>query len=74
MLKNMFKRIPAEIKDEILEKVKNGMTIKDAARQYALLTKTIYTWSSNQVRLKSPLLNTIDSKKKTTNLKKSSCL
>ena len=49
----MFKRIPAEIKDEILEKVKNGMTIKDAARQYALSTKTIYTWLSNQVRLRN---------------------
>lgn len=46
----MFKRVPTETKNEILEKVKNGMTIADASRQYAISTKTIYTWLSNQVR------------------------
>lgn len=46
----MFKRIPAETKNEVLEKVKNGTSIAEVARQYALSTKTIYTWLSNQVR------------------------
>jgi transposase-like protein len=46
----MFKRVPLEIKREVLEKVKNGMTIADAAKQYAISTKTIYSWLSNQVR------------------------
>lgn len=46
----MFKRVPVETKREVLDKVKNGMTIADAAKQYAISTKTIYTWLSNQVR------------------------
>ena len=46
----MFKRIPLETKNEILEKVKNGMTVSEAAKQYAISTKTIYTWLSNQTR------------------------
>jgi len=33
-----------------MDKVKSGMSIADAAKQYALSTKTIYTWLSNQVR------------------------
>jgi transposase len=46
----MFKRVPVETKREVLEKVKNGMTITEVAKQCALSTKTIYTWLSNQVR------------------------
>lgn len=46
----MFKRVPIETKREVLDKVKNGMSIADAAKQYALSTKTIYAWLSNQVR------------------------
>ncbi len=46
----MFKRIPVETKREVLDKVKNGMSIADVAKEYALSTKTIYTWLSNQVR------------------------
>lgn len=46
----MFKRVPIETKREVLEKVKSGMTIADASKQYAISTKTIYTWLSNQVK------------------------
>ncbi len=46
----MYKRVPAETKAEILDKVKNGMTIADAAKQYAISSKTIYTWLTNQVK------------------------
>jgi len=46
----MFKRVPIETKQEVMDKVKNGMSIADAAKQYAISTKTIYTWLSNQVR------------------------
>ena len=46
----MFRRVPVETKREVLEKVKNGMSIADAAKEYALSTKTIYTWLSNQIR------------------------
>ena len=46
----MFKRVPAETKQEIMEKVKGGMSVAQAASQYAVSTATIYTWLSNQVR------------------------
>jgi transposase-like protein len=46
----MFKRVPVETKREVLDRVKNGMSIANAAKQYALSTKTIYAWLSNQVR------------------------
>jgi len=46
----MFKRVPIETKQEVMDKVKNGMSIADAAKQYTISTKTIYTWLSNQVR------------------------
>lgn len=45
----MFKRVPAEIKAEILSKVKNGMSVADAAKQYAVSIKTIYTWLRYEV-------------------------
>lgn len=46
----MFKRIPLETKNEIVEKIKNGMTVNGAAKQYAISTKTIYAWLSNKAR------------------------
>lgn len=46
----MFKRVPVETKGEILEKVKNGMSVSQAATQYAISSKTIYTWLSNETR------------------------
>lgn len=46
----MFRRVPLETKNEIVEKVKNGMTVTEAATQYAVSTKTIYGWLSNQTR------------------------
>lgn len=39
-----------ETKNEIVEKVKNGMSVAEAGKQYAVSTKTIYTWLSNQAR------------------------
>lgn len=46
----MFKRVPLETKSEILEKVKSGMSVSDAARQYAVSDKTIYAWIANQTK------------------------
>lgn len=46
----MFRRVPLETKNEIVEKVKNGTTVSEAATQYAVSTKTIYGWLSNQTR------------------------
>lgn len=46
----MFKRVPVETKREVLEKVKNGMTVAQASLTYAISTKTIYAWLANQTR------------------------
>ena len=46
----MFKRVPLETKSEIVEKVRSGLSVAEAAKQYAVSTKTIYAWLSNQTR------------------------
>jgi transposase-like protein len=40
----MSRRIPKEIKEEIIGKVQAGERVADLAEQYAVSTKTIYTW------------------------------
>ena len=45
----MFKRVPKEIRDEILAKVRSGGAVKDLADQYGISTKTVYTWLSAEV-------------------------
>lgn len=40
----MFKRVPQETKNEILNKIKNGQKVHDVAAQYAISPKTIYSW------------------------------
>lgn len=46
----MFKRVPVETKREVLEKVKSGMTVAQVVTTYAISSKTIYTWLSNETR------------------------
>ena len=46
----MYKRIPKEIKDEILGKVKQGEKVADLADLYAISEKTIYAWLRNQIK------------------------
>lgn len=46
----MFKRVPVEIKNEILQKIKEGLSVSEAGKQYAVSTKTIYTWLQNETR------------------------
>ena len=36
--------IKAETRDEILQKVRNGTSVRDAAERYGVSTKTIYKW------------------------------
>ncbi|MEK7498910.1 MAG: helix-turn-helix domain-containing protein [Patescibacteria group bacterium] len=66
----MFKRIPLETKKEIIEKVKNGMTVIDAAKQYAVSIKTIYAWLSNQTRPEISILEYNRLKKENEELKR----
>ena len=41
---HMSRRIPKEIKGEIIGKVQAGERVADLAEQYAVSTKTIYGW------------------------------
>jgi len=45
----MYKRVPKEIKDEILDRVRSGKTVKETAEQYGLSTKAIYNWLRAEV-------------------------
>ena len=63
----MLKRVPLETKSEILEKVKNGMTVPDTARQYAISDKPIYGWIANQTKPEISLLEFNRLKKKMRN-------
>lgn len=46
----MFKKVPTQTKEEILAKIKAGAAVSEAAEQYGISPKTIYTWLRNQVR------------------------
>lgn len=66
----MFKRVPLETKNEIVGKVKNGLSVLEAAKQYAISTKTIYTWLSNQTRPEISILEYNRIKKENEELKR----
>jgi transposase-like protein len=66
----MFKRVPFETKNEILGKVKNGQSVTEAAKQYAVSTKTIYAWLSNRVRPEISVLEYNRVKKENEELKR----
>jgi len=66
----MFRRVPLETKNEIVEKVKSGMSVADAAKQYAISTKTIYGWLSNQTRPEISVLEYNRIKKENEELKR----
>lgn len=66
----MFKRVPLETKNEIVGKVKNGMSVAEAAKQYAVSTKTIYAWLSSQTRPEISILEYNRLKKENEELKR----
>ena len=46
----MFKPIAKEIREEILNKIKNeGKSVSEVANQYAVSSKTIYAWLHNGI-------------------------
>lgn len=45
----MIRRIPKDIKEEILAKVKQGQKVLDLANQYGISNRTIYGWLSASV-------------------------
>lgn len=69
-MRNMFKRIPVETRNEILAKVKGGQTVTEVAQQYAVSTKTIYAWLSNETRPEISILEYNRLKKENEELKR----
>lgn len=39
-----FKRIPQEIKDQVLARAKEGVPVSKLSQEHGISTKTIYTW------------------------------
>ena len=66
----MFRRVPLETKNEIMGKVKGGMSVMEVAKQYAVSTKTIYAWLSNQTRPEISVLEFNRMKKENEELKR----
>ena len=46
----MIKKVPSEIKLEILQKIKEGEKAPTLARQYGISDKTIYSWLRAQIK------------------------
>lgn len=46
----MFKQVPKEIKEEIINKVENGQRVGEVATQYGINPKTIYGWLKRQIK------------------------
>lgn len=46
----MNRRLPKEIKDEILVKVKEGQKVIELASTYGISEKTIYSWLRKQIK------------------------
>lgn len=42
----MSDKIPAEVKEQILKRVKEGVPVAQCAREHEVSTKTIYNWLS----------------------------
>lgn len=45
-----YKRIPKEIKDEVLARVKQGQKVPQLADEYGISAKSIYNWLSAGVQ------------------------
>lgn len=45
----MFRAVPKQIKDEVLNKIKSGEKVHDLAVQYGISDKTVYTWLAKTV-------------------------
>lgn len=66
----MFKRVPTETKQEILSKVKTGLSVTEVAKQYAISTNTIYNWLSSETRPAVSILEYNKLKKENEELKR----
>jgi len=47
----MFKTIPKEIREQVLSRVKGGVSVPEAARDAGISDKTVYGWLSKESRI-----------------------
>ena len=40
----MYKRVPKQTKDAVLDKIKSGEKVSEVAQQYGISVKTVYAW------------------------------
>jgi transposase-like protein len=66
----MYTRVTKETRGEILEKIKGGVSVADAANQYGISSKTIYAWLANQTRPEISVLEHNRLKKENEELKR----
>lgn len=66
----MFKPVPKEIKDEILQKVKDGQKVSELASVYGIRSRTIYQWLARSVVPQTTLVEYNRLKRENEELKK----
>lgn len=52
----MFKKVPTEVRDEIISKIKTGSKVSEMSSQYGISIKTIYTWLRNDTKPEASIL------------------
>ena len=67
---HMFKRVPNDIKLEVLGKVKEGQKVVALSVQYGISSKTIYGWITKQIAPPVSLLKYHQLKKENEELKR----
>mgnify|MGYP001283852690 FL=1 len=51
-----YKRIPKEIRDEVLTRLKQGQKVPQLASEYGISSKTIYNWLSSGIQSEVSML------------------
>jgi len=66
----MYKRIDQEIKDRIIDKIKNeGMSVQNASKEFNVSAKAIYTWIGARGRVEPGVLELAKLKRENNALK-----
>jgi len=61
--------IAREVKEEILGRIKSGMTVMEASKQYGVSSKTMYAWLKQKVEGSISILEHTKLKKENEQLK-----
>jgi transposase-like protein len=68
---NKFRRVPAELKEQILHRIRTeGISVSQASREHTVSTPTIYSWLSASAELPLSTLQINKLKRENEELKK----